>query len=237
MSRLRRLLRDLVERALFDYRRVDWSDKLISAEQVRYVHGLVGLYEKIRPVPGHIVELGVGRGRNAVIFGTLARAADQGAFRRYYGFDTFEGYPSDVADAERQLDARAHTDSSLEFVEEVRDRNGLRDQCRFLRGDLRATLPDLLRSGDDVLKGFVAGGARIALVYVDCNAYAVARFALETLEPYLVDGAVIAIDECIQGGETRALEEFCAARDYVLEAGNVGGVISAWTRVSATTDS
>ena len=225
---LRRLFRRVVERVSFAHRHVDWSDKLVTAEQVRYVRGLGHLYDRIHDVPGHLIELGVGRGRNAVILGTLVREAGQDAFRRYYGFDTFSGYPEDVRRREPHLDGGAHRDTSLSFVEEIRDRNDLGRLCRFVAGDFRRTIPALLASGDDELQGFAPGALRVALVYVDCNAREPAEAALALLHPHLSDGAVIAVDERRQGGELQALEHFCAEHGLTLRAGE-SGIVSAWT--------
>ncbi|MFV2103646.1 TylF/MycF/NovP-related O-methyltransferase [Micromonospora sp. LOL_024] len=51
------------------------------------------LYKDILAVPGHIVEIGVYRGFKAMLFGHLIRLFGGEIFRRYYGFDTFTGFP------------------------------------------------------------------------------------------------------------------------------------------------
>ena len=75
--------------ALRDY------DRYLDQAEFRYILWLERTYRLIENVPGHIVEVGVARGRNAVIFGHLIRLTGDDQVRNYYGFDTFEGYTGD----------------------------------------------------------------------------------------------------------------------------------------------
>ena len=54
------------------------------------------LFLRTKDVPGHIIELGTGTGRNAVIFGNLLRLYNLASSKKYFGFDTFSGYPEEV---------------------------------------------------------------------------------------------------------------------------------------------
>jgi hypothetical protein len=57
-------------------------------------------------------------------------------------------------------------------------------------------------------------------VYVECNSYHAIKTALNELYEYISPGGQICIDELKQGGETRALREFCAERDVPLKEGS-----------------
>lgn len=59
---------------------------------------------------------------------------------------------------------------------------------------------------------FNRGMSKFALLYIDCNAYTPAIKAMETFYYHLSPGAVICIDEKVQGAETRALVEFAEKR-------------------------
>ena len=48
----------------------DWKDVI---EKVKYITGLHNLFIRTKDIPGHIIELGAGSGRNAVIFGNLLK--------------------------------------------------------------------------------------------------------------------------------------------------------------------
>jgi len=222
---LKYLINKLLRKLLRMANAVDWSDKLITEEQVKYVIGLSNLYDKIKNVPGHIIELGVGRGRNAIILGQLINFYNQESFRHYFGFDTFAGYPSHVLKYNRDFKRDSHKNTSIEFVNEVMNINNVDNTCTLTQGDILNILPNFVTNGQ---KHFRAGKLKIALLYIDCNDYLTAKSALEALYPFFSQGALIAIDECRQGGETEALLEFCEEKKIKYVAGDVGGVISVY---------
>lgn len=46
-------------------------EKSIYDEDLEYLLWICGLYQKLLDLPGHIAEIGVGDGRNVVLFGHL----------------------------------------------------------------------------------------------------------------------------------------------------------------------
>lgn len=178
------------------------EDKYLDKGEFRYILWLDRIYQKIATVPGHIIEAGVYRGRNAIIFGHLITLNGDDAIRKYYGFDTFFGYtPEDLAQSPH-LNASAWKGSSLEFVTQRLQQAGLSNLCHVFQGDVKDALPQFFEKHPDF---------RAALLYVDCNAYVAARETMEICKPFMSPGGVVCIDEKRQGGETRALIEFCQA--------------------------
>ena len=53
---------------------------------------MFNLFNRVEKLPGHIVELGVGAGRNAILLGKLLMFTSQHSNAKYFGFDTFESY-------------------------------------------------------------------------------------------------------------------------------------------------
>lgn len=222
-------MRALVRRVKNRIRKLITPSHQSRPVEVRYVAGLVRLYDEVLDVPGHVIEIGTGSGRNALIFGELIMASGQSDFRRYYGFDTFRGYTTEDIESSPHLDPSAHIYSKVETEGRIRDA-GLTDLCCLYEGDAPETLSKFVQSPPPGVK-FQPLKLRVSLLYIDCNAYRATRRALEVLGPFLSPGAIVAIDETIQGGETQALEEWCEQEGYDIQAGRFGSVISAFTRL------
>ena len=46
-------------------------DRYLEDLELSYLYSIFNLFNKVENIPGHIVELGVGAGRNAILFGKL----------------------------------------------------------------------------------------------------------------------------------------------------------------------
>lgn len=193
------------------------DDRYLDKGEFRYILWIDRIYEKIQNVPGHIIELGVAKGRNSILFGNLIQMNGDEEVRKYYGFDTFQGYTEEDLKQSSWLSPSAWKDSSYEFVSRRISHAGYSKNCKLIPGDLKATLPEFIQNGMD---GFAAGNLRVALLYVDCNAYLPAITAMNLLKDYMAPGGVICIDEKQQGGETKALIEFCEKNNlrYIKDA-------------------
>jgi hypothetical protein len=183
------------------------SDSYLDLGEFRYILWINHAFQKIREVPGHIVEVGVARGRNAILFGNLLKLYSEDDVRNYFGFDTFSGYSEADYERDPHLPRGAWTDLSFGFVSR-RLVSAKVDHCCFLyEGDVRETAPRFLN--ETTHKRFTPGNFRCALLYIDCNAHAPALAAMRLFRPFMAPGGIVCIDEKRQGGETRALIEFC----------------------------
>jgi hypothetical protein len=97
------------------------------------------------------------------------------------------------------------------------------------KGDIKQIAPQFVNSKQ---ARFQPGSLRIALLYIDCNAFLPARFSMDFFKQHMSPGGVICIDEKLQGGETEALIGFC--KDNGLEFRKDPGpfAMPAYTRVS-----
>jgi len=177
-----------------------FDDRYLDRREFRYILWINAVYQKIRNVPGHIVELGVARGRNSILFANFIEMHGEQYLRKYYGFDTFGGYTDEDLQRDTHLSRSHWADLSGDWVRERIKRAGYARTCTLVEGDLMQTLPDFLKQNPKF---------KAALVYVDCNAYRPSLFAMRTLKDYVAPGGIICIDELMQGGETEALIEFC----------------------------
>lgn len=207
----------------------DSSDSYLERDEFKYILWLDRTYSLIKETPGHIVEIGVARGRNSIIFGHLINMNGDSSTRRYYGFDTFSGYTEEDLKSNKHLSKVSFLNTSLEFVSERLKKTNLSSVCSLIKGDIRDTLPTFLNKTRT--ERFQKGNCQAAMLYIDCNAYEPAFHAMELLKPFMSPGGIICIDEKMQGGETKALTEFCRKYNLKYRKDDSPFSIPAYTRI------
>ena len=151
-----------------------------------------------------------------MLFGSLLKLTGESNHRKYYGFDTFEGYIEDTVADNPWLSIRSwkNEDCKIKNVKRRIKKADLSETCIFFKGDCRKTIPEFLSSYKD--NRIQAGQAVISLLYIDCNGYLPAISSIEKVYPYIAPGGIICIDEKIQGGETKALLEFARTHNLIV---------------------
>jgi len=196
--------------------------KEISDSDLEYLLWICSIYQKLDSIPGHIAEVGVAGGRNAVLFGRLIKIFGHASTRQYIGFDTFDGYTEKDLSRDGHL-IRVHDRWKKISKADVLERcsiNGVDDLIEIFEGDASKEVPKVLEKHAG--KKFSPGKARFALVYIDCNAYNPAINSLRAFLPYLMPGAYIVIDEKLQGAETEALMDFSKENGLtIIKPGNM----------------
>ena len=189
------------------------DDGYLDKSEFQYILWLDRIYQKIARVPGNIIEVGVARGRNSILLGRLIELSGERAVRRYYGFDTFEGYAERDLQENGNLRPDAWKDIGFDFVSRRIEDAGLGSISFLIKGDVRQTAPQFISTGG---VNFQPNHLKIALLYIDCNAFDPALFSMKFFHRFMSDGGVICIDEKRQGGESRALDQFCADEGLVV---------------------
>ncbi len=207
---------------------IEWTGFDLNYKSIDYVIGHYRLYEKIKNVPGHVIELGTGSGRNSLIFGRLISINHQEKYKKVYGFDTFEGYPKNVLKMNKNLDSKSHKEFSFQDVNLRMEQNQLSHIVTLIKGILPNTIEVFLKSKDHL---FSKDSLKISLIYIDCNDFETAKKSLMVLKDYLSKGAIIAVDENRLGGETRALNFFSKEINLPIKQWQLGGVISSYIEV------
>ncbi|WP_417430134.1 class I SAM-dependent methyltransferase [Kiloniella sp.] len=184
------------------------KEEYLDQSEFTYIMWLYKVFEKVQHVPGHIVEVGVAEGRNSIIFGRLIEAYRQENVRNYYGFDTFSGFTDEDLENNSYLPKNRYDHLSLNFVKKrIQDQN-LTHICQFIEGDIRKTANEFIASSKYYVRS--PGYLRIALLYIDCNAYGASLESMRLFKNHMMPGGIICIDEKKQGGETEALIQFCS---------------------------
>ena len=208
---------------------IQWTGYDLNYKSINYVIGHYRLYELVKDVPGHIIELGTGSGRNSLIFGSIIKLNNQTNYKHVYGFDTFSGSPKNVLDSNKEFDPKSHTDFSFDDVKLRMTQNNLSNEVTLIKGFLPNSISKFLN--DSTTQGFTHGKLKISLIYIDCNDYETAKNSLLILKEFLSKGSIIAIDENRLGGETKALVDFSDYLNLPIKQWQNGGVISSYLEV------
>jgi O-methyltransferase len=178
--------------------------------------GNLQLVEKVRGIPGDIVECGTWRG------GMIAGIADVlGADRHYRLFDSYEGMPP-----AKEIDGEAarawesdpsgpdYFDNCRASEEEAKQAMSMSSATDYtiVKGWFRETLPS-------------ASVGPIALLRMDADWYDSTKQILENLAPHVVPGGLIIVDDYyVFQGCTRAVNECAVERNWMIRQYRVGGV-------------
>jgi hypothetical protein len=176
------------------------------------------LFKKILNIKGSIVECGVYSGNGLMTWAKLSVILEPVAYwRKIYGFDTFEGFPSvsgKDSPASQQGDQK---DSSFEELIACIKLFEMTHYCpeinkvQLIKGDFCETGGAFLNGNPHLL---------IALLYLDFDIYEPTKKALELFLPRMHRGSILCFDELNNPtwpGETLALLEALNIRDLKIE--------------------
>ena len=93
----------------------------IKDSDLEYLLWISNLYLQVRSIPGHIAEIGVAGGRNAVLFGRLIQIHGDSSLRQYIGFDTFNGYNEKDLERDKHLEDENERWKAFSKKEVLRD--------------------------------------------------------------------------------------------------------------------
>lgn len=181
------------------------------------------IYERIKDVPGVLMEFGVWWGQNLVLLENLRAIHEPfNKQRMIVGFDTFAGYRNF---SDKDVRAAVMLDGSYQTPEAYRDwlagllqvHEGsnafghVRGVHRLIEGDAAVTVPRYFEEHPETL---------VAMAFFDIGTYAPTRAALQALKPALLPGSVIVFDELTwpgAPGEAIAFKELFTDMDYAIE--------------------
>lgn len=174
------------------------------------------IYRRFLNVPGVMVEFGVWWGQNAVLLENLRAILEPfNKTRRYIGFDTFEGYrESKYAGTGIYDTGRGHIDYLAKLLKTHQQMNvyGHQDVDHVLiPGDVTETAPKYFDANPHLI---------VAFACFDLGPYAPTLRAMEAVQPHLVPGSVLLLDELTledTPGEAVAFFEVFGNSGYRLE--------------------
>ena len=147
----------------------------------------------IQNIPGAVIELGVcsGNGFMSLIHcHNVIQPTYQ--YREFYGFDTFEGFPSvhenDMADIQWEK-GDFHNDcyDRLNNIVEIHNSYYYASlKYKLIKGDANETIPQFLAENKHVI---------VSLLYLDLDIYEPTKTALTHFLPFMAKGSIVAFDE------------------------------------------
>lgn len=167
------------------------------------------LMKMIQDIPGAVIEMGVcsGSGFMSLIHcHNILQPTYQ--YREFYGFDTFEGFPSvhknDICDVQWEKGNFYNNsyDNLFNVLQIHNDYFYVPTKANLIKGDVNQTLPEFLDKNKHIL---------VSLLYLDLDLYEPTKTALKYLLPRMAKGSIIAFDELnwkqFPGETIAALEE------------------------------
>jgi len=181
------------------------------------------LYERIKSIPGVLMEFGTWWGQNLVLLENLRAIHEPfNKQRMIVGFDTFSGY---TKASEKDKDSKVWVEHSystaknykayltglLEAHEGSNVLGHVRGIHRLVEGDVEKTAPQYFKDFPETI---------VALAYFDMGLYKPTKAALTAVKPHLVPGSVILLDELTwteSPGEAIAFKETFDRDQYTIE--------------------
>jgi len=151
------------------------------------------LMKMIQDIPGAIIELGVcsGNGLMSLIHCHNVLQPTY-RYREFYGFDTFEGFPSvhknDIVDIkwEKGDFCNESYDRLTNIINIHNDYYYLPTNAQLVKGDATKTIPEFIKNNKHII---------ISLLYLDLDIYEPTKVALKEFLPLMAKGSIIAFDE------------------------------------------
>ncbi len=181
------------------------------------------IYERVKDIPGALLEFGVWWGQNLVLLENLRAIHEPFNKQRIIvGFDTFAGYnnfsdkdvKSDVMVDKTYVTPGGYRDylANLLAVHEGSNAFGhVRGNHRLIDGDAEVTVPRYFKDHPETI---------VAMAFFDIGVYRPTKAALETIAPALVPGSVLVFDELTwpgAPGEAIAFKEVLGGSSYKIE--------------------
>jgi len=177
------------------------------------------VYQRIKNVPGILIEFGVWWGQNLVLLENLRAIHEPfNKNRKIVGFDTFEGYRNfSSVDKESEVFAetsystglgyKAELESLLRIHESMNVLGNVNGVHELIAGDVSDTVPNYFKQNSNQI---------VAFAYFDMGLYKPTKVALASLVPHLVPGSVLLFDELTW---TEAPGEAIAFKEVVKDFG------------------
>lgn len=172
------------------------------------------LYKKIIGLPGDLIELGVFKGSSLIQFATFRELLENERSRKIIGFDIFGEFPqTECVESDKTFVDNWNKAFKEEFLSEQDIYNSLKlkniGNVELVKGDICQTLKAYLDQNPHT---------KISLLHIDTDVYEPAKLGLELLFDRVVRGGVIVFDDyATVEGETRAIDEFFANQQDIIQ--------------------
>jgi len=181
------------------------------------------IYERVKDIPGALLEFGVWYGQNLILLENLRAIQEPFNKQRIIvGFDTFQGY-TNFSDKDLKTDVmvdktyatpggyKDYLANLLQVHEGSNAFGHVRGNHRLIEGDAEVTVPRYFKDHPETI---------VAMAFFDIGVYRPTKAALEAIVPALVPGSVIVFDELTwpgAPGEAIAFKEVLGGMTFKIE--------------------
>ena len=196
----------------FDYE----NAYMLSApvERIGKLFSRFELFNKIKDIPGEIVECGVFKGSSLSQFVKLRALYGHSSSKRIIAFDTFGKFPTKCSSDDKKY-LKNFTDEagdqSIEKNELLRifKKLGVDNNLDLIKGNILKTLPNFIKANKHL---------KISLLHVDVDTYEPTRLCLEILYPHVVKNGVVILDDYgAFPGANKAIDEFFNQKPHIIK--------------------
>lgn len=161
------------------------------------------IYNKIKELPGDILEFGVFKGSSLIRFMTFRSLLENNFSRKIYGFDTFKKFPTQVRKSDikfkEAFEKEAGDPISKSKLEKILF-NKKFENFELIEGDVTKTLSIFLKENQNL---------RISILHLDMDVFNATKFVINKLKDRIVKNGIILIDDYGSvAGATEAVDTF-----------------------------
>tara|TARA_B100000902_G_scaffold157833_1_gene153937 strand:- start:229 stop:882 length:654 start_codon:yes stop_codon:yes gene_type:complete len=212
---IRKFLRKLIFMLSRDLKNFTIENNLFDLKRLDYNYSIFNIYNKVKNVPGHILELGTGTGRNSILFSYLIKKNKKQEIVKYFGYDLFDNH---------EIFKIKDSNKNYEKIKELIKLYDLEKIAVIVKGDINKEIYNF----EKLNFGFRDNKPLLSLIYIDCNNFETTLNALEHLKNYLSPGAYICTDEKKIGQEIHALKKFSEKYNLELKSGDYDSFTSTY---------
>ncbi len=195
----------------------DYENAYMLSAPVERIGKLVSrfeLFNKIKAIPGEIIECGVFKGSSLSQFVKLRALYGHSSSKKIIAFDTFGKFPEKCSSDDKKYLKNFTNEAGNQSIEKnkllkIFKELGVEKNLDLIKGNILKTLPNFIKSNKHI---------KISLLHVDVDTYEPTKLCLEILYPHVVKNGVIILDDYgAFPGANKAIDEFFINKPNVIK--------------------
>jgi hypothetical protein len=152
-------------------------------------------FQKIKNIPGDIVEIGVFKGSGIATFSKFLEIYCPNSNKKIIGFDMFKNNEQEILDKYDEKEKKYmnvvysrvdENDLTIQSVTNRLDNMNIHKKYILVEGDVEYSVPEFVKNNP---------GFRISLLYIDCDLDKPTYYSLKYLWDRILPGGIIVFDE------------------------------------------
>ena len=204
----------------------DYENAYMLSAPVERIGKLVSrfeLFNKIKAIPGEIIECGVFKGSSLSQFVKLRALYGHSSSKKIIAFDTFGKFPEKCSSDDKKYLKNFTIEAGNQSIEKnkllkIFKELGVDKNLELIKGNILKTLPQFIKSNKHI---------KISLLHIDVDTYEPTKICLDILYPHVVKNGVVILDDYgAFPGANRAIDEFFSNKPNVIKTLSYSSYIS-----------